>query len=263
MTSELVHLSFYRFYRVGDTTVLLELRMRLQQLCTELQLQGTFLLASEGVNVMMAGSRESIDIFKTFCRKHLGVDEQLFKEASVTSNPFHRLLIKIKKEIISVGDTELRPDEQTGKRISPQALKQWLDEGKPILLVDTRNQYEVQVGTFRGAQELNLDTSRDFAHKAAQHLDQWKQHTVVTFCTGGIRCEKASALLLKLGLEDVYQLDGGILRYFEENGPEHFHGQCFVFDWRLAVDGNLKPVARSSDPDQEFGRHYRSKAGNQ
>jgi predicted sulfurtransferase len=154
-----------------------------------------------------------------------------------------------------VGDPDLKPDEYTAPRISPAELKKWLDEKRPITLLDTRNQYEVEVGTFSGAEPIEINTSREFAAKAATKLNDWKDRPVVTFCTGGIRCEKGSALLLKLGLKNVYQLDGGILRYFEENGSAHFDGNCFVFDMRMAVDGELKPVARADDPDKSFGRH--------
>jgi UPF0176 protein len=156
-----------------------------------------------------------------------------------------------------VGDPDLRPDLKTGKRISAKELKQWLDEGRPFVLLDTRNNYEIEVGTFHKAINLNLETSRDFAKKAAEWVDQVqvKDQTVVSFCTGGIRCEKASAHLLKLGLEEIYQLDGGILRYLEENGSAHYRGNCFVFDWRLAVDAQLQPTERSPHPDTNFGRH--------
>jgi UPF0176 protein len=248
----LINLSFYHFTRLSD---LPELRARLRKVCTELDLRGTVLLAPEGVNVMISGTRESIDRFRDFSKLELRVPLSSFKEGTVTDHSFRRMLIKIKKEIITVGDSEVRPDERTATRLSAQELKKWLDEGKPMHLVDTRNDYEILTGTFQGAEDLGLKTSREFADKAAKKLDAWKDRPVVTFCTGGIRCEKASAVLLKLGLNDVYQLDGGILRYFEENGSAHFKGDCFVFDWRLAVDGKLSPTSRSDDTEQDFGRH--------
>lgn len=259
MSSELIHLSFYRFYRVGNDAILRELRSQLRQTCGKLQLMGTILIASEGINAMMTGSRESIDAFKEYSKGALGLVDQDFKEAVVPVSSFTRMLIKIKREIISVGDDEIRPDEKTARRISPAELKNWLDERREFLLLDTRNHYEVIVGTFKGAQELKLDCSRDFSTKASEHVDEWKNKPVVTFCTGGIRCEKASAALMKLGVEDVYQLDGGILRYFETVGGEHFEGNCFVFDWRLSVKSDLTPEARSPDPEQEYGRHRRVK----
>jgi len=264
MKDELVNLGFYRFCRLSGSE-LPGLRAELRQLCRELDLKGTILLAAEGLNVMLTGSRESIEKFKLFAQEHFGVHPRSYKENSVVEHSFNRMLIKIKKEIISVGDSELRPDERTATRLAPATLKAWLDEGRDVLLVDTRNQYEVDVGTFKGALELGLENSRQFAEKAAENLAAWKDRPVVTFCTGGIRCEKASALLLKMGLKDdqVFQLDGGILRYFEEEGAAHFDGNCFVFDWRLAVDGKLEKAERASvtaaenseAPVRQFGRH--------
>lgn len=251
----LIHLSFYRFYPVGDEATLICLRMELKAICSSLKLNGTILLASEGINAMVAGPAPSIEEFKAFARTHCGVEDRDFKEAPILTNSFNRLCVKIKKEIISVGSLEIRPDLETAQRISPSELKKWIQERRSFVLLDTRNKYEVEVGTFEGAVDLGLESSREFSSKAAQNLDRWKHQEIVTFCTGGIRCEKASAVLLKLGLKNVFQLDGGILRYFEENGAQFFKGNCFVFDWRLAVDGTLKPVPRSDDANQQFGRH--------
>lgn len=259
MNSDLVNLSFYRFFRIGDESDLKTLKNELKSVCADLNLNGTILLAKEGINAMLTGTFQSVEIFKVYCRDRFGIENRSFKQANVTATSFTRMLIKIKKEIISVGDPSLCPDQETGKRISPKELKKWFDEGRDFHLLDTRNNYEVAVGTFKGAQELNLDSSREFTSRASQEAAKWKDKPVVTFCTGGIRCEKASASLLKLGLKDVYQLDGGILRYFEESGAAHFDGKCFVFDWRLAVDDQLRPIARSPDPEQEYGRHRRTK----
>lgn len=261
MSQQLVHLSFYRFYQVGNAEAMQKLRTHLKAICIGLQLKGTVLIAPEGVNAMVAGSRESIDAFKEVCRTELGVPDRVFREAPAQEEPFKRMLVKLKKEIITVGDPDLRPDLETAERISPVQLKQWMDEGKPFVLLDTRNDYEVAVGTFKGAEELKIQHSRHFNDRVKARLDEamdsgeWKDRPIVTFCTGGIRCEKGSAVLLKHGMKNVYQLDGGILGYLQENGPAHFEGQCFVFDWRLAVDGNLRPVERSSDPDAVFGSH--------
>ncbi len=256
MTEVLVNLGFYRFTALGNLVVL---RESLRVLAAELELKGTILLAAEGLNVMLSGRPESIERFKDYAKTAFGVDDRSFKENAVDGHSFNRMLIKIKKEIIPVGDPALRPSERTARRISSAELKQWLDEGRDCVLVDTRNQYEVEVGTFQGAETLALENSRQFADRAAEKISAgaWNGRPVVTFCTGGIRCEKASALLLKLGMkdEDVYQLDGGILRYFEEQGGAHFDGNCFVFDWRLAVNGKLEPAERSLDPTQSFGRH--------
>jgi UPF0176 protein len=253
MASAMTHLSFYRFRRMGP---LLELRDWLKPFCRQHRLTGTILLAPEGVNAMVSGEPAAIAAIRAWATDELGVSEEGFRESRVAGHSFSRMLVKIKKEIIVVGDSELDPENRTGRRLSPEQLKAWLDEGRPVTLVDTRNAYEVGIGTFEGAQTLGLDHSREFAKRAAEHLDEWRSAPVVTFCTGGIRCEKGSALLLKLGLEEVYQLDGGILRYFEKVGPAHFRGNCFVFDGREAVDGQLRPVPRAVSGEQ-FGRHCR------
>lgn len=251
MTS-LINLNTYRFVRLEK---LEELRGQIKALCRDLDLKGTILIAHEGLNIGVSGTPHAIEKFKDFASQVLGIERCAFKEARITTSSFNRLLVKIKKEIIPVGDPEVRPDVMTGKRLSAAELKTWLDEGRPIVLLDTRNRYEVEVGTFVGAEDLGLAQSRDFAEKVAPRIEELKKRTVVTFCTGGIRCEKGSALLMKMGLEDVYQLDGGILRYLEVNGASHYHGNCFVYDWRLAVDGELQPVPRSPDPAARFGRH--------
>jgi UPF0176 protein len=204
---------------------------------------------------MVSGAPAAIDAMKLMARKEWGVSPSAFKEAPCSTQSFTRLLVKIKNELIPIGDQEIRPHETTGTYLSAQTLKRWLDEGRPITLLDTRNDYEVKTGTFQRATDLKLRSSREFVTRAAEALrtqpQLFRDAPVVTFCTGGIRCEKASAALLKLGLKEVFQLEGGILRYFEENGSAHFSGDCFVFDWRLAVNGDLKPVTRSL----ESGRH--------
>jgi UPF0176 protein len=262
MNAELVHLSFYHFTALGDAEKLAGLREHFRRFCVERELKGTILLAREGVNAMVSGDRSAIESFRSEVARVFGTPAEAFKEGAVGDHAFARMLVKIKKEIISVGDPELKPEERTARRLSPAELKRWLDEGRPITLLDTRNEYEIEVGTFRDAQSLGLDSSRQFALRAEEHLERFQGVPVVTFCTGGIRCEKASALLLKLGVTEVYQLDGGILRYFEENGDAHFDGRCFVFDWRLAVDGRLLPAPRSRRSqagDEEFGRHRAKK----
>jgi predicted sulfurtransferase len=240
------HLSFYRFFSLRN---LRGIREELKRLSEAEGLLGTILISAEGINGMVTGSPAGVGALRHWLEA-MGVQEIKEHEAE---QAFHRLLVKIKKEIISVGDPDLRPGESTAPRISPAELKTWLDEGRPFRLLDTRNAYEVEVGTFKGAEHWNLDSSREFAQKAAGQ--QPDHRPVVTFCTGGIRCEKASALLQKMGWENVYQLDGGILGYFEDVGGKYFEGNCFVFDWRLAVDGTLKPVPRSSDTNKQFGRH--------
>lgn len=240
------HLSFYRFFPLRN---LAGLKTEVRALAEQYGLLGTVLISAEGLNGMVSGSQEGVNALRGWLEA-FAVKEIKEHEAD---KPFERLLVKIKKEIISVGDPDLRPGESTAPRISAKELKAWFEQGRSFRLLDTRNAYEVEVGTFRGAEHWHLDSSRDFAAKAA--AQPVEDRPVVTFCTGGIRCEKASALLQKMGWKDVYQLDGGILRYFEEVGAAHFDGSCFVFDWRLAVDGQLRPVPRSPEAGKQFGRH--------
>lgn len=255
MSSDLINLSFYRFVSLTD---LHSLRVSVYARCAELGLMGTILLAPEGMNAGVTGVPAAIEAFKGFVQDQFGVAVEDFKQMQVSAHSYKRLLVKLKKEIITLGLPEVRPDLQTGKRLSAEELKQWLDEKRPMLLLDTRNRYEIEVGTFAGAVDLGHETFKEFGERVKTSLQdtQEKAYPIVTFCTGGIRCEKASALLMQQGFQDVYQLEGGILRYFEKNGAAHFNGNCFVFDWRLAVDGGFNAVPRSADPLAEHGRHY-------
>ncbi len=154
--------------------------------------------------------------------------------------PFNRMLVKIKKEIIAFGVSGIDPGCRPAPRISARELKEWLDQGRSVTLLDARNAYEIKLGTFRGAHALDLNHFREFPMAAASLPHHLKDEPIVTFCTGGIRCEKAAPFLQSAGFAQVFQLDGGILRYFEECGGEHFEGDCFVFDKRVAVDASLR-----------------------
>lgn len=255
-SSDYSHLTAYRFIRLKDLPAL---KLRLLAVARELGLMGTILIAEEGINIGVSGTAGAIQKFKAFCQENFPGVENAFKENPIPKHAFRRFLVRIKREIISLGIPDVRPDEFTGPRIQAAELKKWLDEGRPVTLLDTRNEYEVRVGTFRGAEVLPIDSFREFGKKAEElaKTERFQNGPVVSFCTGGIRCEKASALLLKLGLKDVYQLDGGIVRYFEEVGAAYYEGNCFVFDDRQAIDGTLQPVPRSSDPNEQFGRHKR------
>jgi UPF0176 protein len=152
--------------------------------------------------------------------------------------------VKIKREIIAFGIPDIVPAEHTAPKLAPRTLKQWLDEGRRVTLLDTRNDYEVNLGTFRGTLVPHIDHFRHFPEAAAKLPESLKDEPVVMFCTGGIRCEKAGAYLEKIGFRHVHQLDGGILKYFEECGGAHYDGECFVFDERISVGPDLKPTGR-------------------
>jgi RluA family pseudouridine synthase len=227
-------------YKFAALTGLIELRNQLRSLCSQQQLRGTILLSSEGINMFVAGDRGGIDALLTRVREIDGLADIPVKESFSDHLPFTRMLVKIKKEIIAFGVDSIDPRQYTSKRLSAAELKSWLDQGKPVTLLDTRNDFEVQTGTFKNAVAIGVDDFRDFP-KAVERLPQrLKSEPIVTFCTGGIRCEKAAPFLEQAGFENVYQLDGGILKYFEDCGGAHYQGTCFVFDQRVALDPQLK-----------------------
>jgi UPF0176 protein len=152
------------------------------------------------------------------------------------------MLVKIKPEIIPLGISSIDPEAKPAPTISPQRLKAWLDEGRELVLLDTRNDYEVEYGTFEKAVKLDLQHFRNFPDVVRQLPSGFKDKPIVSFCTGGIRCEKAAPYLLEQGYKEVYQLAGGILQYFEECGDAHYKGDCYVFDKRVAVTPQLAPV---------------------
>jgi len=233
----IVNIAAYQFVSLSDLD---RLRPELLAVCQEQGLRGTILLSPEGINLFLAGSREGIDAFLQHVRGIPGLEGLPVKESYSEKIPFNRMLVKIKAEIIAFGVAGIEPGHYTSRRISPHDLKQWLDEGRPVTLLDTRNRFEVRTGTFQNAIEIQVDDFRHFPEAVEQLPEELKQQPVVTFCTGGIRCEKAAPFLERAGFQDVYQLDGGILKYFEECGGAHYNGDCFVFDQRVALNPELK-----------------------
>lgn len=232
-----LNVASYKFVELDD----LESRRRLlRRRCHELDLRGTILLAPEGINLFVAGERRGIEGLIEFLESDPVMGPLETKESITEYQPFTRMLVKIKREIIAFGVEGISPARYTSKRIAPVELKQWLDEGRSVTLLDTRNDYEVDLGTFEGAVHLSIDHFRDFPRAAESLPDEIRTQPVVTFCTGGIRCEKAAPALERMGFRDVYQLDGGILKYFEQVGGAHYRGDCFVFDQRVAVDAALR-----------------------
>ena len=215
------------------------LREELLASCKEWELKGTILLSEEGINMFVAGAAESIDQLLEKLRSIPGLEGLTPKVSLSDSQPFNRMLVRIKKEIISFGVEAVRPANYTSPKIAPKELKKWLDEGKTVTLLDTRNDYEVKLGTFKGAVDPDIKTFRGFPDAVRKLPEEMKDQPVVMFCTGGIRCEKAGPFMELEGFKDIYQLDGGILKYFEECGGEHYDGDCFVFDQRVGVDPGL------------------------
>jgi len=231
------NISAYKFAPLGD---LPSLKVALRKMCFDAGMRGTILLSPEGINLFVSAERPALDRLLNYVRTVPGLADLAAKISESHHQPFNRMLVKIKKEIIAFGVNGIDPSRRPAPRVAPRQLKEWLDQGRSVTLLDTRNTYETKLGTFRGARTLDLDHFREFPAAAASLPDHLKNQTVVTFCTGGIRCEKAAPLLQSAGFAQVFQLDGGILRYFEECGGEHFEGDCFVFDKRVAVDASLR-----------------------
>ena len=231
--------SFYYFKELPECE---EMRLSLESLCSEQGLKGTIILASEGINGTVAGSREGIDTLLNYLHIESHFPGLEIKESSVEKDPFKRLKVKVKKEIVTFGMPFNDGSCQRGTLVKPQEWNQLISDPE-VTLIDTRNDYEVEIGTFPGAKDPHLKTFRDFLRYAQEKLHPHKQKKIAMFCTGGIRCEKASAYLLEQGFVEVYQLQGGILKYLEEVSPQEskWQGECFVFDGRVTVDENLQP----------------------
>ena len=235
--SEIINVSAYLFTPLDD---LPPLRAQLLERAVALQLKGTVLLSPEGINLFVAGTRADVDAFLATVRGIAGLERLSAKISTSASAPFGRMRVKLKREIIAFGVPGIDPARQPSRRLAPETLKAWLDAGRPVTLLDTRNAYEIERGTFRGARAVGIARFRDFPRAVAGLPPELKDQPVVTFCTGGIRCEKAGPYLEREGFKDVYQLDGGILKYFEQCGGAHYEGECFVFDEREGLDAELR-----------------------
>lgn len=230
----ILNIAGYKFISLSDLTAL---KAVVLAECQQLQIKGTVLLSSEGINLCLAGQVDAIQNFKNFLQKDARFADMSFRESYSDLVPFQRLKIKIKKEIITLRQPDIRPETERAQSVTPQEFKRWLDENRDITILDTRNDYEVRFGTFRNAVNLKMKDFCEFP-KVASNLHSKK--TVVMFCTGGIRCEKAALHLKKAGFPEVFQLHGGILNYFAEVGGAHYDGECYVFDERISVDAALQ-----------------------
>ena len=230
--------SFYRFLDVPDPR---SLRDRLQSVCDQQSLLGTVLVAGEGFNGSLAGTTEAIGQVFAWLRQEFALDSPVEARWSESEEaPFRRMRVRLKKEIVTLGRPDILPQRRTGTYVPPA---EWnaLIANPDVLVIDTRNHYEVEVGTFPGAIDPGTDSFREFPEFAKQLAESAQGRPLAMFCTGGIRCEKATALMLELGFDEVYHLQGGILRYLEEvpAGDNAWQGECFVFDTRVAVDREL------------------------
>ncbi len=227
-------------YKFAPLDGLPALRARLQAVSRAGELRGTILLSPEGINLFVAGRREAVEALLVEIRAVPGLENLATKKSESAEQPFNRMLVKIKKEIIAFGVPGVDPAGRPTAKLSARTLKQWLDEGRPVTLLDTRNDYEIRLGTFRGARAAGIRNFREFPQAVAAMPEEMKEQPIVMFCTGGIRCEKAGPFMELAGFKQVHQLDGGILKYFEECGGAHYEGECFVFDRRVGVDSALQ-----------------------
>ena len=239
------NISAYQFVSLPDAPVL---RDTLHRRALDWQLKGTILLAAEGINLFLAGPAEAVRGFIDQLRadpRFAGVQP---KESWSATQPFKKMLVKVKPEIIRMNHPTIRPDvagpEGRAPAVDATTLKRWLDQGhdddgRPVVTLDTRNAFEVDHGSFEGAIDWRIDKFTEFPQALLDHKAELIDKTVVSFCTGGIRCEKAALFMREAGLPHVWQLEGGILKYFEEAGGAHYRGHCFVFDERRAVDNDL------------------------
>jgi UPF0176 protein len=230
--------SLYRFLDLQDPETF---RDQLKELCDAEGLLGTMLVASEGFNGTLAGSEASVRTVMNWIRSRFGIEEELdarWTDADVA--PFRKMRVKVKKEIVTLGRPDILPHKGAGQHVDAKRWNELISDPN-VLVIDTRNHYEVEVGTFPGAIDPGNDSFREFPEFAKELAAESTDRPLAMFCTGGIRCEKATALMLELGFNDVYHLQGGILNYLTEVDAEQnkWHGECFVFDTRVAVDRDL------------------------
>ncbi len=234
--SSILNIATYRFVAIDDPAAL---RAALLPRAQALDVKGTILLAPEGINAFLAGAETAVRSFLAWLDDDARFANLSIKESWSDSVPFARFKIKIKQEIVTFRQPRLNPVANPAPAMTAIELKRRLDAGDDIVLLDTRNDVEVAKGTFKNAVFWGNKNFTEFADVARLRVEGLRGKTVVSFCTGGIRCEKAAPFLQSLGAENVFQLRGGILRYFEDVGRDHFDGDCFVFDERNAVDSNL------------------------
>ncbi len=242
--NSILNISTYKFTPLADTTAL---RDELEARALALALKGTILLAEEGINLFLAGPAQDVRAFVAQLQTDARFADIAPKESWSANQPFRKMRVKVKGEIIRMNHPTIRPAEGRAPAVDALTAKRWLDqghddEGRPVVTLDTRNTYEVDEGTFAGAIDWRLNKFTEFPDAVQAHKAELADKTVISFCTGGIRCEKAAIYMREAGLPHVYQLEGGILKYFEETGGAHYQGGCFVFDERRALTADLSTV---------------------
>lgn len=230
--------SFYKFVNLSDVETL---QQPLLDLCKKGEIKGTILLAEEGINGNIAGEKRAIDAVINYLKNKPYFQDLEIKTCQVEKMPFVRTKVKIKNEIITFNEPSVDPTKQVGKYISPENWNELISNPE-VTVIDTRNEYEVNIGTFQRAENPHIDSFTKFKEYIKNNLDPKKHQKVALFCTGGIRCEKATSLMLSEGFQEVYHLKGGILKYLQEIPSQNslWEGECFVFDQRVALKQGLK-----------------------
>lgn len=239
--TDILNISAYKFVPLHDVA---DLRERLKARAVALGLKGTVLLAEEGINLFLAGKEAAIRAFVATLHADPRLADLAPKESWSDAVPFRKLIVKVKREIIRMNHPAIRPAKERAPAVSPATVKRWLDQGhddagRPVVTLDTRNAFEVDHGAFENAIDWRIRKFSDFPAAVQAHKAELDGKTVISYCTGGIRCEKAAIYMRDAGLDHVYQLEGGILKYFEEVGSAHYQGNCFVFDDRISLDSTL------------------------
>ena len=235
---DFVVITFYKFFDFDDYK---ERQQPIYDFAASYEILGTILLASEGINATIAGTEKAIAAMLDYLKGDRRLADLTHKVSTAEKAPFKRLKVRLKKEIVTFGQPDAKPNEQVGQYVPPSKWNELIQDPE-VTLVDTRNDYEVGIGTFQGAKDPNTKSFRDFPEYVAANLDPEQNPKVAMFCTGGIRCEKATSYLLKQGFQEVYHLQGGILKYLEEVPEENslWEGECFVFDERVTVKHGLE-----------------------
>lgn len=240
----ILNVSAYKFVPLDDAPAL---RERVHEQALAAGLKGTVLIAAEGINLFLAGEADALRGFLAALQSDPRLAGLPVKESWSEQMPFKRLLVKVKREIIRMNHPTIQPQAGRAPAVDARTLQRWLDQGhdddgRPVVTLDTRNAFEVDYGTFEGAIDWRIGRFSEFPDAVQAHRRELEGKTVVSFCTGGIRCEKAAIYLRESGVRNVWQLEGGVLRYFEETGGAHWQGRCFVFDEREALDAALQPA---------------------
>jgi UPF0176 protein len=242
--TSILNISAYKFVSLSDTAAW---RESIRSQAHRHELKGTVLLADEGINLFVAGAEAPVRAFLAWLMAHEVFHALPIKASWSTHVPFGKLLVKVKPEIIRMNHPTIQPQHQRAPAVDAKTLARWLaagvdDAGREVVTLDTRNAFEVDHGRFKGAIDWRIGKFSEFPQALRAHREELAGKTVVSYCTGGIRCEKAALLMHEAGVANVWQLDGGILKYFEETGGSHFEGNCFVFDEREALSDTLTPT---------------------